>query len=176
MKRQWTEKEMATWWGRCKWHRTETGQRTQGGEQRLSGQPGSWGRPGAEPWAEGKLRAELQGSGSLRPIQAAWGQARETEEGAGQPARESEEAWPGAGAHRMPSRSLGAAGEEARPLLPAPCSPGRALQPRGWKQQEVGGPGWPSSVRAPGACADSVFWTLGRLAGPASQRPVTLVD
>lgn len=42
--------------------------------------------------AEGKLRAGLRGSGSLRPIQAVWGQAREIEEGAGQPSRENEEA------------------------------------------------------------------------------------
>lgn len=52
---------------------------------------------GVEPWAEGELRAGLQGSGSLRPIQAVRRQARETKEGAGQPSRESEEAWPGAG-------------------------------------------------------------------------------
>ena len=104
-KRQWTEKELATRWGRCTWRRTEPGQRTQEGEKRLSGQPGSWGRPktsarlgaGVEPRAEGELRAGLQGSSSLRPIQAVWRQARETEEGAGQPSRESEEAWPGAG-------------------------------------------------------------------------------
>ena len=52
---------------------------------------------GLGPGQKEKLRAGLQGSGSLRPIQAVWRQARETEEGAGQPSRESEEAWPGAG-------------------------------------------------------------------------------
>lgn len=39
------EKGLATWWGRCEGPETESGQRTRAGEKRLSGQPGSWGRP-----------------------------------------------------------------------------------------------------------------------------------
>lgn len=105
-----------------------TGQRTQGGEQRLSGQPGSWAGPlnkcqawclGAEPWAEGKLRAELQGSGSL----AAWGQARGDQ-----------------GGSRAASRKVRRPGPWGRHLRTTP-GPGETEHPqlneRVWKQNVV---------------------------------------